>query len=142
MTAEEEAQIKIELLTTELNEHNYRYYILSNPGISDFDFDMMLKELEKLEKEFPELAAEDSPTKRVGGDITKEFKQVVHQYPMMSLGNTYSQQELADFDTRVRKVIEEDLEYVCELKYDGVAIGLRYENGKLTGCNPWRWLAG
>jgi len=132
MTAEEEAQIKIELLTTELNEHNYRYYILSNPGISDFDFDMMLKELEKLEKEFPELAAEDSPTKRVGGDITKEFKQVVHQYPMMSLGNTYSQQELADFDTRVRKVIEEDLEYVCELKYDGVAIGLRYENGKLV----------
>jgi DNA ligase (NAD+) len=126
-----EAKKKIEQLTAELNEHNYRYYILSNPVILDYDFDMKLKELEKLEKEFPEFADESSPAKRVGGDITKEFQQVVHQYPMMSLGNTYSRQELADFDARVKKVIEEEVEYVCELKYDGVAIGLRYENGKL-----------
>jgi DNA ligase (NAD+) len=126
-----EAKKKIEFLTSELNEHNYRYYVLSSPTISDYDFDMMLKELEKLEQEFPEFAADDSPTKRVGGDITKDFKQVVHQYPMMSLGNTYSQQELIDFDARVKKVIEEEVEYVCELKYDGVAIGLKYENGRL-----------
>jgi DNA ligase (NAD+) len=127
-----EAKKKIEQLTAELNEHNYRYYILSNPSISDYDFDMLLKELERLEKEFPEFADESSPTKRVGGDITKEFTQVIHQYPMMSLGNTYSRQELMDFDARVKKVIEEEVEYVCELKYDGVAIGIRYENGKLA----------
>jgi len=128
----DEAKKNIETLVSELNEHNYRYYTLSAPTISDFDFDIMLKELEKLEKEFPDFATEDSPTKRVGGEITKEFGQVVHQYPMMSLGNTYSQQELADFDVRVKKVIEEDIEYVCELKYDGVAVGLRYKNGKLA----------
>ncbi len=131
MTAAE-AKKKIKFLTRELNEHNYRYYILSAPGISDYDFDMMLKELELLEKGFPQFASEDSPTKRVGGDMTKEFKQVVHQYPMMSLGNTYSQQELMDFDSRVRKIIEEEVEYVCELKYDGVAIEIRYENGRLA----------
>jgi len=131
MTATE-AKKKIEALTSELNEHNYRYYILSAPTISDYDFDLLLKELEKLEKDFPEFATEDSPTKRVGGDIAKEFTQVVHQYPMMSLGNTYSEQELTDFDRRVKKAIGEDVEYVCELKYDGVAIGLRYENGRLV----------
>ncbi len=131
MTATE-AKKNIEAFTSELNEHNYHYYILSAPTISDYDFDLLLKELEKLEKDFPEFATEDSPTKRVGGDIAKEFTQVVHQYPMMSLGNTYSEQELTDFDRRVKKVIGEDVEYVCELKYDGVAIGLRYENGKLA----------
>lgn len=128
----EEAKARIEALTNELNEHNYRYYVLSEPVISDFEFDMKLKELERLEAQFPEFAASDSPTKRVGGEITKEFRQVKHEYPMMSLGNTYSEQEVVDFINRVKKGISGDVEFVCELKYDGVAIGLRYENGKLT----------
>jgi DNA ligase (NAD+) len=92
---------------------------------------MLLKELENLERAFPEFALADSPTKRVGGEITKEFRQVVHQYPMLSLGNTYSEQELTEFTNRVKKTIGGDVEFVCELKYDGVAVGLRYENGRL-----------
>ncbi len=128
----EEAKVSIEALAGELNEHNYRYYVLSEPVISDFEFDMKLKELERLEAQFPEFAAPDSPTKRVGGEITKEFRQVKHEYPMMSLGNTYSEQEVVDFINRVKKGISGDVEFVCELKYDGVAIGLRYENGKLA----------
>jgi DNA ligase (NAD+) len=123
---------RIDELVDELNEHNYNYYVLSSPTISDFEFDMKLKELEKLETAFPELASADSPTKRVGGEVTKEFRQVVHQYPMLSLGNTYSEQELTDFTNRVKKAIGENVEYVCELKYDGVAVGLRYENGRLV----------
>lgn len=127
-----QAKIRIEELAKELHEHNYKYYILSAPVISDYEFDMKLKELEKLEKEFPEFASSESPTKRVGGDITKDFKQVKHQYPMMSLGNTYSEAEIEDFILRIKKTIEDEVEYVCELKYDGVAIGLRYEKGKLV----------
>lgn len=130
MTRKEAAE-KIESLSKELHEHNYRYYVLSQPVISDYEFDMKLKELEKLEQDFPDLASPDSPTKRVGGDITKEFRQVRHQYPMLSLANTYSEQEVTDFLNRVRKAIGDDVEYVCELKYDGVAVGLRYENGRL-----------
>ncbi len=122
---------RIEELSKELHEHNHKYYVLSSPTISDYDFDMKLKELEKLEKEYPEFAADDSPTKRVGGDITKNFQQVKHRYPMMSLANTYSEQEIEDFITRIKKTISEGVEYVCELKYDGVAIGLWYKNGKL-----------
>lgn len=123
---------RIDELVDELNEHNYNYYVLSSPTISDFEFDMKLKELEKLETAFPEFASADSPTKRVGGEVTKEFRQVTHQYPMLSLGNTYSEQELTDFTNRVKKTIGEDVEFVCELKYDGVAVGLRYENGHLV----------
>ncbi len=123
---------RIDELVDELNEHNYNYYVLSSPTISDFEFDMKLKELEKLEVAFPEFASPDSPTKRVGGEVTKEFRQVTHQYPMLSLGNTYSEQELTDFTNRVKKTIGEDVEFVCELKYDGVAVGLRYENGRLV----------
>jgi len=128
----EASKKRIETLVAELNEHNYNYYVLSSPTITDFEFDMKLKELEKLEIEFPEFASPDSPTKRVGGEITKEFRQVTHQYPMLSLGNTYSEQELTDFTNRVKKTIGEDVEFVCELKYDGVAVGLRYENGRLV----------
>lgn len=127
----EESKKRIDILTTELNEHNYNYYVNSAPTISDYEFDMLLKELENLEKAFPEFALPDSPTKRVGGEITKEFKQVVHLYPMLSLGNTYSEQELTEFTNRVKKTIGGDVEFVCELKYDGVAVGLRYENGRL-----------
>ena len=127
----EEAKQRIAELSSELHRHNHQYYVLSDPSISDFDFDIMLKELEKLEKEFPEFIENDSPTMRVGGAITKDFRQVVHQYPMLSLSNTYSQQEVQDFIDRIKKSIDEELEFVCELKYDGVAIGLRYLNGRL-----------
>jgi len=129
---EEESKKRIEELTTELNEHNYRYYVLSAPTVSDYEFDMKLKELESLEKAFPEFASPDSPTKRVGGEVTKAFRQVTHQYPMLSLGNTYSEQELTDFINRVKKTTGDDVEFICELKYDGVAVGLRYENGRLV----------
>jgi DNA ligase (NAD+) len=127
-----EAQNKIQALTEELKEHNYNYYVLAQPTISDFDFDQKLKELQNLEEEFPQFAQDDSPTKRVGGEVSKEFKTVKHRYPMLSLGNTYSREDLADFDGRIRKAIGDDFEYVCELKYDGLAIGLTYKNGKLV----------
>ena len=122
----------INKLTKELNEHNYNYYVLSSPTISDYDFDLLLKELQDLEEKFPEFADENSPTKRVGGDITKNFPSIVHRFPMLSLGNSYSKEEIIDFDARTRKVIEREIEYICELKYDGVAISLTYENGELT----------
>ncbi|MFI5219806.1 MAG: NAD-dependent DNA ligase LigA, partial [Bacteroidia bacterium] len=128
----EEAKKKIEKLSKEINQHNHNYYVLSQPVISDYDFDMLLNELIELEKKFPELAIVDSPTQRVGGTITKEFKTVKHKYPMMSLGNTYSEEELKDFDERIVKSIGKTFEYVCELKFDGVAIGLTYKNGKLV----------
>jgi len=127
----EEIKKRIAELTEQLEQHNYNYYVLSNPTISDYEFDQLLKELEKLEKENPELAQPDSPTRRVGGQPTKEFKTVVHKYPMMSLSNSYSEDEIREFDARVRKTIGDEVEYVCELKYDGVAIGLTYVNGKL-----------
>lgn len=127
-----EAKVRIDQLTAEINKHNYNYYILSQPGISDYEFDLLLKELEKLEAAFPHLAHPDSPTQKVGGDITKEFAQVKHKYPMLSLGNTYSEDELKEFDERVRKGIGDDVAYVCELKFDGLAISITYENGKLV----------
>ena len=128
----DQAQSRIEILTKQLNEHNYRYYVLDNPTISDYKFDQLLKELQSLEKQFPDLASKDSPTQRVGGQITKKFNTVKHKYPMLSLGNTYSKEELQDFDNRTRKSIKEDFDYVCELKFDGVAIGLTYKNGRLV----------
>jgi len=127
----EEAKKRIAELTREINEHNYKYYVLSKPVISDYDFDMLLAELINLENEFPEFADSNSPTKRVGGEITKDFAQVKHKYPMLSLGNTYSVDEVVAFDERVRKIIGNEFEYVCELKYDGLSIGLTYVNGKL-----------
>ncbi|GAB5418630.1 MAG: NAD-dependent DNA ligase LigA [Crocinitomicaceae bacterium] len=126
-----EAKEKIEQLTAELNRHNHLYYVLSNPEISDYDFDMLLKQLQELEMQFPDFASPVSPTKRVGGDITKKFESVVHRYPMLSLSNTYSQEEIQEWVTRISKVAEGELEFVCELKYDGVAIGIQYLNGVL-----------
>jgi len=114
-----------------INHHNYQYYVLAQPVISDFEFDGLMRELMELEKMFPEYDDKNSPSKRVGSDINLEFEQVKHKYPMMSLGNTYSREELEDFDKRVKKVITEEFEYVCELKYDGVAISLIYQNGLL-----------
>ncbi len=128
---QEEVKKKIESLTNEIKQHNYNYYILSQPKISDFDFDHLLKELEALETEFPHLAFPDSPTQKVGGDITKNFVQVRHKYPMLSLGNTYSEEDLKEFDSRIQKALGTDYEYVCELKFDGLAISLTYENGEL-----------
>ncbi|WP_114936311.1 NAD-dependent DNA ligase LigA [Mucilaginibacter endophyticus] len=127
-----EAKKQIEALTAELKQHNYNYYVLAMPTISDFDFDKKLEQLNKLEKEYPEFADPDSPTQRVGGDITKEFVTVRHRWPMLSLGNTYNEQELLDFDQRIRKAIGDNFEYVCELKFDGLSMSLTYEDGKLV----------
>lgn len=122
---------RIKQLESVLNEHNYNYYVLNKSIISDFEFDSLLKELESLEEENPNLASKNSPTKRVGGDITKNLPIVTHQYPMLSLGNTYSKDDLIEWVNRLKKTIETELEYICELKYDGVAIGIRYKNGEL-----------
>lgn len=125
------AKARVAELTALINDHNYRYYILNDPLISDYEFDQLLNELIHLEKEYPTLLEPDSPTQRVGGEITKNFETVQHTYPMLSLGNTYSEDELRDFHDRVVKGIpDEQVEYVCELKFDGVAIGIQYENGK------------
>ncbi len=131
MTAEE-AKSRIENLSRELERHNHSYYVLSNPTISDFEFDQLLKELEQLEEQFPAFTDANSPTKRVGGDITKKFATVVHDFPMMSLSNTYSKDEIVEWENRIRKIADGKLEYVCELKYDGVAIGIKYVDGAMT----------
>ena len=123
---------KIELLRTELHQHNYNYYVLNAPTISDKEFDDKMKELQQLEQEHPEYEDENSPTKRVGSDITKDFVQVYHKYPMLSLANTYSEAEVTDFYNRVRKALNEDFELCCELKFDGSSISLTYENGRLV----------
>lgn len=123
---------RIEALREELNKHNYDYYVLSTPTISDFDFDKKLKELSDLEIQNPEYFDPNSPTQRVGSDINKSFKQVTHKYPMLSLGNTYTKEELTDFYNRVKKGLNDDFEIVCELKYDGTSISLTYVNGQLT----------
>jgi len=126
------AKTQIEALTAELKQHNYNYYVLAQPTISDYDFDQKLKQLAELEKHHPELADPDSPTQKVGGEVTKEFKTVKHRWPMLSLGNTYNEQELLDFDQRVRKAIGDNFEYVVELKFDGLSMSLTYEQGKLA----------
>jgi len=128
----EDAKKRIEELTSLLREHNYKYYVLSAPEISDYDFDILLKELEALEEAYTAFKLPDSPTQRVGGEPTKEFKTVTHKYPMLSLSNSYSETEIQEFDARVRKLIGNEIEYTCEHKYDGVAIGLTYINGLLT----------
>ena len=125
----EEAKVRIEELCKIIENHNYNYYILARPTISDYDFDMLLNELIGLEKQYPEFITADSPTQRVGGDITKEFQTVKHRYPMLSLSNSYNIEEVKDFITRTKKTIEEDVEFVCELKFDGISISLTYENG-------------
>lgn len=125
-------QERILELRRELHEHNRRYYVLNSPTISDYEFDMLLKELQQLEEAHPEMYDATSPTLRVGSDITKEFRQVQHKYPMLSLGNTYSKSEVADFYDRVKKSLNEDFEVCCELKFDGTSISLTYEDGKLV----------
>ena len=127
-----DAQLRIQELTELVNHHNHLYYNQNKSEISDFEFDQLLRALQDLENQFPHLKLPDSPTQRVGGTITKEFENVTHEYPMLSLGNTYSQEELEDFDGRVAKGLPgEAYEYFCELKFDGVSISLIYEKGIL-----------
>ncbi|MCQ2279757.1 MAG: NAD-dependent DNA ligase LigA [Bacteroidales bacterium] len=116
-------------LTADLNRHNYNYYMLDAPVISDYEFDQLLHKLQDLEKQHPEFMQPDSPTQRVGGTVTKKFETVKHVYPMLSLGNTYSEEELVDFENRIKTIVNQDIEYACELKYDGLAISIQYENG-------------
>lgn len=120
------------MLKKVIDEHNYNYYVLSQSGISDFEFDQLLSELKKLEQENPEFSDPSSPTQRVGSDLNQEFIQFPHSYPMLSLDNTYNKEELADFEKRNKRILDEDYEYICELKYDGASISLRYENGILV----------
>lgn len=122
----------MDALVAELNQHTYNYYVLAMPTIADYEFDQKLELLAQLEKEYPEFADPNSPTQKVGGDITKNFVTVKHKWPMLSLGNTYNEQDLRDFDERVKKAIGDDFEYVCELKFDGLSISLTYENGVLS----------
>lgn len=127
-----EAKAQISELREQLHTYNHNYYVLSQPSISDYDFDLLLNELISLEKQFPEFIDPNSPTQRVGSDINLEFNQVEHKYPMLSLGNTYSEEEIRDFENRIKKLIDGDVEYVCEMKYDGTSISLTYQNGKLV----------
>ncbi|MDB5272035.1 MAG: ligase, NAD-dependent [Chitinophagaceae bacterium] len=129
----EQAKARIVSLTEQLNHYNYLYYQESQSPISDQEFDFLLKELEALEQQYPSFKQADSPTQRVGGAITKEFATVVHRFPMLSLGNTYSEEEIREFDQRVRKTLgHEQIDYICELKFDGVAVSLSYQNGLLV----------
>lgn len=126
-------QDTIQALRDELNQHNYNYYVLDNATISDYDFDIKLKELQELENKNPDFFDENSPTQRVGGAITKNFKTIAHQYRMYSLDNSYSKEDLLDWENRIQKVLGNvNLQYTCELKYDGASISISYENGKLV----------
>ena len=131
----ERAAERIKKLSAEIEQHNHTYYLLDAPSISDFEFDKLLEELIQLEKEFPELISSNSPSQRVGGAITKEFKSVKHKYPMLSLSNSYSTEDLLDFDRKVQEGLglkandlfsTSPVNYVCELKFDGLSIGLTY----------------
>ncbi len=129
----EQAQARIHTLTEQINHHNQLYYQEHRSEISDQEFDFLLKALEELEFQYPDLKLPDSPTQRVGGTITKEFETVVHRFPMLSLGNTYSEEEIREFDQRVRKTLgHEHVDYICELKFDGVAVSVTYNNGLLV----------
>ena len=122
----------MDALVEELNQHNYNYYVLAMPTIADYEFDKKLAELSALELKYPEFADLNSPTQKVGGEITKTFTTVKHKWPMLSLGNTYNEQDLRDFDERVRKAIGNNFQYVCELKFDGLSISLTYEDNRLV----------
>ena len=122
---------KINSLRKELHEYNYQYYVLDNTAISDYEFDLKLKELQELENNHPEFYDSNSPTLRVGGEVTKEFQSSIHNNPMFSLDNSYSIDELRDWEKRIKKIVNQSIEYTCELKFDGVSINLLYEEGKL-----------
>ncbi len=127
----EKARLRIEELRKVLQQHNYSYYVRSEPSISDFEYDLLINELQTLEKTYPLFDDENSPSRRVGSDLNREFESFSHSYPMLSLGNSYNREELIEFDKRVQKTIGDSFSYFCELKYDGVAVALSYRNGKL-----------
>lgn len=130
----EEAEKRIQTLRTELEKHNNKYYVLHISEISDFEYDILLNELITLEDKYPEFRHKDSPSIRVGSDISREFTQQAHTYPMLSLGNTYNEEELKEFDARIKRTLGENYEYVCELKYDGVSISIIYKNGRMIAA--------
>ncbi|WP_299757656.1 NAD-dependent DNA ligase LigA [uncultured Pontibacter sp.] len=132
MATAQDPALEIEELIAKINHLNYQYYQNSVSEVSDLEFDQMLKRLEELESKHPELRLPHSPTQRVGGTVTKNFETVFHKWPMLSLSNTYSEEDLREFDKRVRKIVGDEVEYVCEQKFDGVAISLTYENGKFV----------
>jgi len=127
----EKAQLRIIELRKVLQEHNYAYYVRSEPSISDFEYDLLINELQTLESLYPQFDDENSPSRRVGSDLNREFESFNHRYPMLSLGNSYNREELSEFDQRIQKTIGDNFSYFCELKYDGVAVALSYANGKL-----------
>lgn len=131
MGDKQSAKNKIEQLRKSLNDHNYSYYVLAKPQISDYEFDMLMKELIELEKNYPEFFDPNSPSNRVGDDRNQQFSQEKHSFPMLSLSNIYSKEEFNEFDNRIRKIIEDDFLYVCEHKFDGLSISLTYEKGRL-----------
>ncbi|GAG81565.1 unnamed protein product, partial [marine sediment metagenome] len=132
MTIDKKIIGKIEKLRDEINYHNYRYYVLNDPVISDTDYDILIKELKKLENKYPELITPTSPTQRIGDELVGGFPTVTHSVPMLSLENTYSEEELREFDKRIAKtLLTEKYEYVVELKIDGFAVSLEYRNGEL-----------
>jgi len=122
---------RIKRLRKEIHDHNHRYYVQDNPIISDLVYDMMIAELVELEKQFPQFSATNSPTQRVGGEVVKDFNSITHRFPMLSLSNTYNEEEIKEWMQRVSKGLGEEAEFICELKYDGVAIGIRYKDGEL-----------
>ena len=124
---QQEAANRIAYLVKELDRQNYNYYVLNIQEIDDYTFDQMMAELIGLEKAFPEFSSPASPSQRVGSDLNQDFQQVAHKYQMLSLSNTYSEEEVMEFDQRVRKLTDEDFEYVCELKFDGTSVSLTYE---------------
>jgi DNA ligase (NAD+) len=125
-----ETEKKINQLRADLRQHNYNYYVLDDASISDYDFDILLKELQKLEEEHPQYFDANSPTQRVGGEITKSFETVTHKNRMYSLSNSYSIEDLQDWEKRIKKILGvEHIEFSCELKYDGASINLSYEKG-------------
>ena len=126
------AQEKIEALRQELRQYNYEYYVLDKPQVDDYTFDQKLKELQEMEAKHPEFYDANSPTLRVGGEVTKNFATVKHEHRMYSLDNSYSQEDLEDWEKRIKKLVDGAVEYVCELKYDGASISLTYEEGVLV----------
>ena len=131
--APESARQRVAELTRLIDYYNHEYYMNDNSVVSDFEFDAFLRELIDLERQYPELSLPTSPARRVGGEVNKSFRQVEHRFPMLSLGNTYSIEEIEDFESRTRKLLDGvPFSYTCELKYDGVAIGLTYKKGKLV----------
>lgn len=129
----EEAKKRAVELRGELDQYSYQYYVKDNPSISDHDYDVLYHELVQLETEYPDLITSDSPTQRVGGQVLPGFTKVVHEIPMLSLGNAFDREDLISFDERIKRLLpDEDIQYICELKIDGLAISLKYENGQLV----------